>query len=87
MTNFRSNLAVIASAVLVITAAQAAYAADTCAAQVTALTPAAEALTDTAKKTKVIDLLAEATMEAEIEADEPHCLKILAEATLLVEAK
>ena len=38
-------------------------------------------------KTKALDLLAEATMEAEVEADEPHCLKILAEAKLLVEAK
>ena len=77
----------IASAALLVTGAQAAYAEQTCAAQVTALMPAAEALADVAIKTRAVDLLAEATMEAEVEADEPHCLKILAKAKLLVEGK
>ena len=87
MTKTLSNLRLIACAAVLATTASSAFAEDSCAAQVTALMPAAEALTDAAMKTKALDLLAEATMEAEVEADEPHCLKILAEAKLLVEAK
>ena len=87
MTKTHTKLAMLASAALFMAGAQVVHADETCAAQMAALMPAAEALTDAAEKTKAVDLLAEAKMEAEVEFDEPHCLKILAEAKLLVDAK
>lgn len=84
MTMMKSLCLTAAAGILLLAGEGAAFAAEDCAAQVKALTPAVEKVTDANVKQKAEKLLNTAEKEATEEMDEGECMDALKDAKALL---